>query len=304
MKSIEMPCKAGEPPGVRRSGGGRKISDLSPDLVRSLSKGERATTTWTEWMAVNTGQLTFTVAGELPQGRLRQVLVDVSNDLAGKGILERLNIVGRAVASAADDVDDPAFQHLVSHRSDAVRQWGAYAVNHRLRTEPLENLLKATLTFAADPHMSVRECAWMAFRPHLLARLDDGLYQLIEVAQSPDPRCRRFAVEVSRPRSVWGQHCTTLKTNPELGRPVLEAVKGELSRYVQLSVGNWLNDASKSRPDWVRALCERWSRDGNAETNWMARRGLRTLTARALGDAPSNLQPTFHQFVPLSPGGG
>jgi 3-methyladenine DNA glycosylase AlkC len=303
MKPVEVPRMAAGPIRVRRDGGGRRISDLPPDLVVSLSMGERETATWTEWMAVDTGQLTVTVAGELPLGRLRQALVAVSPDLAGKGILDRLKLVGQVVACAVDDFDDPGFRHLASHRSDAVRQWCAYAASNHRRVRSLASLLTATLPFAADSHMSVRECAWMAFRPRLIAHLNEGLHLLTEVAQSPDPRVRRFAVESSRPRSVWGQHCTVLKAHPELGRPILEVVRAESNRYTQLSVGHWLNDASKSRPDWVQGLSDEWSRDGNMGTNWMARRGLRTLRSRAAGEIGPNSRVSFHHSTLLGPGG-
>lgn len=304
MKRVEMFDHAVQPPSARRESVGRRICDLPPDLVRSLSAGERETATWTEWMAIDTGRLAATVADELPRGRLREGLAGVANDLGGRGILDRLGLVGRAVAQAVDGLDDPSFRYLASHRSDAVRQWCAYAINNPLHRLSYEDQLHATLPFAGDSHMSVRECAWMAFRPFLMARLDEGLRLLAAVARSPDAKLRRFAVEVSRPRSVWGQHCNPLKTDPQLARPILEAVRGETNRYTQLSVGNWLNDASKSRPDWVQALCNEWSRDGNAGTDWMARRGLRTLTARATLAKGPNSQAAFHQFAPLSPGGG
>ena len=59
---------------------------------------------------------------------------------------------------------------------------------------------------------------------------------------------------------------------------LLEPVRSDPERYVQNAVANWLNDASKSRPDWVRGVCERWERESpTRETAWIVRRGLRTL---------------------------
>lgn len=304
MGEIELPPEAAL---LRKADSrelGRRICDLSPELVSALSTGARETTTWTEWMAVDTAQLAYTVAGELPAGRLRERLNVVARDLTGKGILDRLNIVGRTIAGAMGDVGSPSFQHLATHSSDVVRQWCAYAVNYLWPPGSLEGPLMATLPFAADPHMSVRECAWMAFRPRLLARLEEGLRLLTEVAGSNEPRIRRFAVEVSRPRSVWGRHCAALKMDPTLGRPLLEVVRAESNRYTQLAVGNWLNDASKSRPDWVQAICNEWSCDGDQGTNWMVKRGLRTLRSRVAIDMKANPQATFHQFSTISSVGG
>ncbi len=48
------------------------------------------------------------------------------------------------------------------------------------------------------------------------------------------------------------------------------------ARYVQLFVGNWLNDAGKDNPAWVRPLADRWGR-ADPNTARILARGLRNL---------------------------
>jgi 3-methyladenine DNA glycosylase AlkC len=49
-------------------------------------------------------------------------------------------------------------------------------------------------------------------------------------------------------------HISALKQAPEVAEPLLVPRLAEADKYAQDSVANWLNDASKTRPDWVIQL--------------------------------------------------
>jgi 3-methyladenine DNA glycosylase AlkC len=158
-----------------------------------------------------------------------------------------------------------------------VRAWMAFyiAANSHL---DLSSRLKMMRKFADDSSMSVKECAWVSLRPYLVKDLTTSFQLLIPWVQDKDPNIRRCAIEATRPRGVWCQHIPQLKENPELGLTLLEFVRSDSSKYVQRSVGNWLNDASKSQPDWAINTCQRWQKESpTPPTKWIVKHGLRSL---------------------------
>lgn len=130
----------------------------------------------------------------------------------------------------------------------------------------------------ADNHFGVREVVWMALRPEMSDNLNICIPLMEQWAESDNPNIRRFSCEALRPRGVWCMHIEALKETPELYLPVLEKLRADSSRYVQDSVGNWLNDASKSRPHFVAAVCERWERESpTKETQYIIKKASRSI---------------------------
>jgi 3-methyladenine DNA glycosylase AlkC len=132
--------------------------------------------------------------------------------------------------------------------------------------------------FADDPNPGLREVAWFALRNQVIAELDTAITKLVPWTGSRSERLRRYASEITRPCGVWAAHIPALKAQPELALPLLEPLKADDSKYVRDSVANWLNDASKSQPAWVRSVTKRWLKESPCqETAAIVKRGLRTL---------------------------
>ena len=176
--------------------------------------------------------------------------------------------------------------------SDTARGWAAMAVGHAPDID-LERRLDLIRPFADDDHFAVREWAWLSLRPHVATHLGEAIRLLIAWTDEPSAKLRRFASEVTRPRGVWSAHIVALKKEPAPGLPILEPLRADENRYVQDSVGNWLNDASKSRPDWVKDVCRIWAAEGNAYTERICRRGMRSLTRAASAVGPEFLSPVL-----------
>lgn len=190
-----------------------------------------------------------------------------------------LGITKRMLHSAMvihDQVGFDCFDMMRAHKSDTIRGIAAYLL--ALQPLSLPDQLTHVKSLADDPHFGVREWAWIALRPAIAASLDEGLTLLQPWISDLSVLVQRFAVEITRPRGVWCSHILRLKTEPHLGFPLLDPLKSVPQKYLQDSVANWLNDASKSQPDWVRTVCDRWaSESATPETGRICRRALRTL---------------------------
>lgn len=254
--------------------GATSLKAVPSEVLEQLAAGRIETVNLMEWLAADMSALANSVAREVPG--LAGPLADAARRMTGLGITGRLRAAG-AVIGAATGAHGRDFEALASHRCDLVRQWACYAANDPAAPMDLGARLTATLRFADDRNMSVRETAWMAFRPHLPSEPARMVALLMPLTANVSENIRRFVIEVTRPRSVWGAHLPHLKRDPGSASALLDAVICDQSRYVRLAAGNWLNDASKTRPDWVAGYCAKWDKSDNVHTRFILRRGRRSM---------------------------
>jgi 3-methyladenine DNA glycosylase AlkC len=276
----------------RRKGAAR-IADIPASILEALNAGRDETSTLVEWLAIDAPTLIAAACGDVgltahakPLAAAARARADLPFNVRSKAIAADLLAV-----LESELADAGVLSALARHPSDMVRGWLNYAHgfdglpspnaadNAATATlRPLEHRLAVTRFFAADRTMSVRECAWDALRPHLITDLPRALRALEPWVRDADANIRRCAIEATRPRGVWCAHLEALKLDPAPALPLLEAVRSDSSRYVLASAANWLNDASKSRPDFVRGVCDRWLRESKTDaTAWLVSRALRTL---------------------------
>lgn len=249
----------------------RRMSEIPPDVLAELNAGRLETGNLVEGLAVDFAVLLRAAAPDLSGDRLARV-----EAAAAVGIVARMALVGDVLH---DQFGPAAYARFAAHPSDTVRGWAAYVLAI-IPKMTLKQRLDAIKLLADDPHFGVREWAWLAVRPRLAADVNRAVKLLTPWTKHRSTNIRRFAVESTRPRGVWTAHIGELKDDPELGRPLLDPVRADAEKYVRDSVANWLNDASKTRPEWVRALCQQWlSESDDAGTKFICQRALRSMTS-------------------------
>lgn len=250
-------------------GSGKRVADIAPARLALLNAGTIEAATLTECLAVDFAAL---MQAALPD--IGDDAVATMRQAGGEGISRRMALAARLIHERRGM---GLMEDLRSHPSDTVRGWGCFMVGAAAHLS-LADRLALIRPFADDPHFGVREWSWMAVRAHIAADPDPAITLLAEWTNEPSERLRRLASEATRPRGVWCAHIGRLRQSPEMALPILEPLRADPAAYVQDSVGNWLNDASKDRPDWVRSLCDRWSAESPAlSTARICKRALRSI---------------------------
>jgi 3-methyladenine DNA glycosylase AlkC len=233
-----------------------------------MNRGDEQTLTLVEMIAVDQSKLASSVDG------LSKEAIEELRAAKGEGITRRMALGGEI---ALRDLGVEGVLGLRAHRSDLVRGWVAYSIGMAEGVDLAERI-SMVRPLADDAHSGVREWAWMGVRARLAAELDRAIGLLMPWVTDERANVRRFATEATRPRGVWCAHIGDLRREPERAIALLEPLRDEPTKYVQDSVANWLNDASKDRPEWVRGLCARWVEESPTKsTERIAKRAMRTL---------------------------
>ena len=258
--------------------GAARIALIPPEVLQALNAGAVPTVNLNEFLAIDLGRLARNVAAQVGLDPQAERLDDTLAMLPAFPPVKRHLHVARALYDLTEArADRDAIAHaLATHPSDVARSWAAQWI--AFARVPLHEKLASVLRFAADPHFGVREMAWMAVRDEIAGDIDAAVRLLQPWATHPDPNVRRFASEATRPRGVWCAQIETLKSEPWRGLPLLDPLRADASRYVQNSVANWLNDAAKTQPAWVREVCTGWARGRpSPATQYIVRRAQRSI---------------------------
>lgn len=245
------------------------MADIPPAVLKKLNRGEIEAMTLAECLAVDFAQLMKNAIPGVGAGALKKMAA-----AAETGWVGRTKLAGEILL---EDIGLDALPDMLVHPSDQVRGWGASMVAAHERL-PLKKRLSMIRPLADDPNAGVRETVWIVLRPHVARDIGHSVGLLEEWVHDEKPNIRRFASEITRPRGVWCAYLPEMRERPQLGLALLEPLRADPSRYVQNSVANWLNDASKDNPEWVLKTARKWQgKNTPKETAYIIRRALRTL---------------------------
>lgn len=260
--------------------GARKVADVPKEVLTLLNEGQIETVNLTEWLAIDHSILVQKVFPKIGiVDSLIEIIVQKVKEQKKPTAMNSVRLVGGLLYDffANRDGLQDTFKNLSSHHSDTIRCYAPYLVSLNSDLTIAEKFSQIK-TLVADSHFGVREVVWMAMRPEIDKNLDEAITFLSIWAEDEGENIRRFTTEATRPRGVWCKHIDSLKENPELALPILEKLKSDPSKYVQDSLANWLNDASKSKPEFVIDLCNRWKKESSTKaTERIVKRARRTI---------------------------
>ena len=261
--------------------GAKSIKDIPSEILMQLQNGEIETANLVEWLAIDAKILLQNVLVQLGREAYSEAILSSVHALKKQTVTTINEAIGVGLfAQAKKNNASELFSILSKHVSDSVRCWATFMVGKNSDLN-LEIMLEAIQPFAADTHFGVREIAWMSVRPMIAKQLEQSISIFAVWTQHEDENVRRFASEATRPRGVWCEHIEILKQNPALALPILSPLRNDAAKYVQDSVGNWLNDASKTQPDFVRQLCAKWAAEHKSKaTDYIVKKALRTLEGK------------------------
>ncbi|MFV0419125.1 MAG: DNA alkylation repair protein [Dysgonomonas sp.] len=252
--------------------GAIKQEFVTSEIRNLLNQGLIASVNLTEWLCIDHK---FLINNVLPK-EYQHTCISSINNLKQVTAMKSIPVVAGALFDSGINKSSTLFAELCNHPSDSVRCWAAYIVG--IEKDTILSKLQSIKQFAADDNFGVREIAWMAVRSDIDALLEDAISILTTWTGETDINIRRFASEATRPRGVWSKHIDKLKDNPELGLSILDPLKSDSAKYVRDSVANWLNDAAKTRPDFVKDICVRWEKESQTkETAYIIKKALRSF---------------------------
>jgi len=137
--------------------------------------------------------------------------------------------------------------------------------------ESLEFIYELTQRFTGE----------FAIRPLLETNPKKVLKTMLKWSKDDSVHVRRLSSEGMRMRLPWAPKSEVFADYFDDAIKVLDNLKSDEYKFVQKSVGNTLNDLSKTNPEQVIETTDRWLKESKAkETEWIVKHALRTINKK------------------------
>lgn len=127
----------------------------------------------------------------------------------------------------------------------------------------------------AMKQLTTRFTAEFCIRPFLIKYQNETMAYLQQWLDDSNYHVRRLCTEGTRPRLPWGLRIPAFVEDPSPTFYILDALKDDSTLYVRRSVANHLGDITKSHPQYVFDICEKWLEGASADRRWLIRHALR-----------------------------
>jgi 3-methyladenine DNA glycosylase AlkC len=205
--------------------------------------------------------------------------------------LEPLSLFGRAthLAGALDTVFNRPFRDVIRilvEASGPPRTAAGYGPMENFRLLAFTRLISLKgLPYHADSMWGLRNLTQrftgeFDIRPFLQFEESKTLRALSGWAEADELHVRRLVSEGSRSRLPWGVHLRAFQRNPTKALSLIEPLKSDNTRYVQLSVANNLADIIKDNAAFGLDVAERWIANGSSTTKRIVRHAVRLPAKR------------------------
>ncbi len=186
---------------------------------------------------------------------------------------ERIDKMARTLSEYLPDNYEQAVQILIE-TAPRVKMFENWVLTTYVQMFGLDKFETSVMALEG---LTIHGTSEFAIRPFIIQLTAKMLPILKRWTKHQNEHIRRLAAEGSRPRGVWTAHIDAFKKDARPVFEILEALKADESLYVRKAVANNLNDISKDHPDLVIKVASEWLKTGNEHTNWIVKRGLRTL---------------------------
>ncbi len=120
-----------------------------------------------------------------------------------------------------------------------------------------------------------------AIRPILEKSPKKTLSTLLKWSKDSSVHVRRLSSEGIRMRLPWAPKSAVFLDYFDDAIKILDNLKSDEYKFVQKSVGNTMNDLSKSHPDMVIKTTDRWLNESDSkETAWIVKHSLRSINKK------------------------